>query len=215
MIKIKDHLLNSSRKTKISLVASTDFICIFIATYISLIISGTDLAALSSFDFLRLLWVPFFSVVVFYFLCVYKSVVRYINFSVIYIILRAILVAFSLNLCFKFFLIYLSKFTVILPDISAPLITNPGWFVGFSTTILLVIGSRILANYYLTENSYGNRVVIYGAGSAGIQLASALRVSKEMHPVAFVDSNASLQGSFLAGIKILHPKRLQRLVLME
>ena len=35
-------------------------------------------------------------------------------------------------------------------------------------------------------------MVIYGAGSAGVQLASALRVSSEMQPVAFVDSDKML-----------------------
>ena len=57
------------------------------------------------------------------------------------------------------------------------------------------------------------RVVIYGAGDAGIQLASALRVSKEMQPIAFIDSDSSLHGTYLGGIKVLHPKKLERFAL--
>ena len=86
-----------------------------------------------------------------------------------------------------------------------------GWFVGLTTTTLLVIGSRLIANYILDENDHGNKVIIYGAGSSGIQLASALKVSKEIDPIAFVDKDRSLHGTYLAGIKILPPNKLEYL----
>ena len=44
-------------------------------------------------------------------------------------------------------------------------------------------------------------VVIYGAGSAGIQLAEALKVSSEMEPVAFFDSNPALDEYFFGGLR--------------
>ena len=54
-------------------------------------------------------------------------------------------------------------------------------------------------------------MIIYGAGAAGIQLASALRVSSEMEPVAFVDNDKSLHGTFLGGLKILILKKIEKL----
>ena len=45
-----------------------------------------------------------------------------------------------------------------------------------------------------------------------VQLA---RVSKEMQPVAFIDSNPSLHGTYLGSIKVLHPKKLERLLREE
>ena len=54
----------------------------------------------------------------------------------------------------------------------------------------LITASRLTANYFLRDRHSETRVVIYGAGSAGIQLASALSVSKEMQPVAFIDQNS-------------------------
>ena len=70
----------------------------------------------------------------------------------------------------------------------------------------------LFANYLLSEKNAEKRVVIYGAGSAGIQLAGALRVSKEMQPIAFLDNNKYLQGTYIGGIKVLHPKKLDKLV---
>ena len=55
-------------------------------------------------------------------------------------------------------------------------------------------------------------MVIYGAGSAGIQLAGALRVSTEMEPVAFIDLNPALHNTFLGGIKVLPPESLKALL---
>ena len=63
-----------------------------------------------------------------------------------------------------------------------------GWLVGFLSSLVLVIASRIYANFLLSSSSSEERIVIYGAGSAGIQLAEALKVSSEMEPVAFFDS---------------------------
>ena len=49
-----------------------------------------------------------------------------------------------------------------------------------------------------------SKVLIYGAGSAGIQLANALKYSRELKPVAFIDEEKDLQGTLVAGLKV-HP----------
>ena len=56
---------------------------------------------------------------------------------------------------------------------------------------------------------------MYTSRSAGIQLASALRVSSEIQPIAFLDSNKSLHGSYLGGIKVLNPNKLEKYVRRE
>ena len=75
----------------------------------------------------------------------------------------------------------------------------------------MIISSRLIANKFLSNSKSSLRVVIYGAGSAGIQLASALSVSSEIEPIAFVDSNKSLHNTFIGGLKVLDPKKLRKL----
>ena len=53
-----------------------------------------------------------------------------------------------------------------------------------------------------------SNVVIYGAGAAGIQLASALRFSRELKPVCFIDEDKSIQGNFVNGIRVFSPSKL-------
>ncbi|WP_146348388.1 polysaccharide biosynthesis protein [Phaeobacter marinintestinus] len=56
------------------------------------------------------------------------------------------------------------------------------------------------------------RVLIYGAGTTGTQLAQALRAHDSIDPVAFVDDNTSLQGLLLAGLPVYPPARIAELV---
>jgi len=53
-----------------------------------------------------------------------------------------------------------------------------------------------------------HRVLIYGAGTTGTQLAQALKSHERIDPVAFVDDNTSLQGMTLAGLRVYAPGRI-------
>lgn len=57
-----------------------------------------------------------------------------------------------------------------------------------------------------------SRVLIYGAGTTGTQLAQALRAHDSIDPVAFVDDNTSLQGVLLAGLPVYPPAHIAELV---
>jgi FlaA1/EpsC-like NDP-sugar epimerase len=75
-------------------------------------------------------------------------------------------------------------------------ITLESWVMGWLFSIILIIGSRLVAHAYFSTALGESRVIIYGAGSAGIQLATALKISQEMHPIAFIDKDKSLQNSY-------------------
>ncbi len=208
-MRLKQTLLSASRFNKKLIVLFTDFFCILLATLFAMLISNVDFFSLNLIQILRLLWVPFLSVIAFWLLGVYSSVIRYIEFSEVIIIAKALSIVFITNWVLKSLYNFYLTFTNSLK--LQPLINIEGWLVGLITASFLIIISRLVANYYLSERESEKRVVIYGAGSAGIQLASALRVSKEMQPIAFLDRNSSLHGTYLGGIKVLHPKKLERL----
>ena len=52
------------------------------------------------------------------------------------------------------------------------------------------------------------RVLIYGAGTTGAQLASALKSHGLIEPVAFADDNTALQGLSISGLPVLKPNRI-------
>jgi FlaA1/EpsC-like NDP-sugar epimerase len=89
-----------------------------------------------------------------------------------------------------------------------PLPISIGFFHGIFA-LLLIGASRAIARQWLSQaNAQGfiqtarKRAIIYGAGSAGVQLALALSQSREILPVAFVDDDVSLQGKQIAGLTV-------------
>jgi len=58
-------------------------------------------------------------------------------------------------------------------------------------------------------------VIIYGAGTIGIQLLRALNEAGGYKTVAFIDSNPSLAGQVVHGVKVLRPERIARVIAEE
>lgn len=83
----------------------------------------------------------------------------------------------------------------------------------------LVCGSRLCVRYALQYDSlYNNdklllpKALIYGAGNAGRQLASALENNSRMKVVGFIDDDISLHGQMLQGKDIFSPTDLKNLI---
>lgn len=55
------------------------------------------------------------------------------------------------------------------------------------------------------------RVLIYGAGATGRQLAAALRMDETIFPIAFIDDNSSLQGSIVRGLRVYAGKDILKI----
>lgn len=56
------------------------------------------------------------------------------------------------------------------------------------------------------------RVIVYGAGQTGQQLAAALRTDDAVELVAFIDDNPALQGLVVAGLSVFAPTAIKALV---
>ncbi len=56
------------------------------------------------------------------------------------------------------------------------------------------------------------RVIIYGAGSLGIQLLRALNETGHYKLVAFIDTNPSLAGQVVHGVKVLRPGKIGNVI---
>jgi len=59
------------------------------------------------------------------------------------------------------------------------------------------------------------RVIIYGAGTSGIQLLRALNETGTYKTVAFIDSNPSLAGQMVHGVKVLRPEKIGKTIADE
>ena len=83
----------------------------------------------------------------------------------------------------------------------------------FLTSVLgRVLGLYLLDFLLQNRGKHRVRVAIYGAGAAGIQMASALRQTEETRPMLFVDDNAALKGLMIAGLQVYAPANLRSVI---
>lgn len=80
-----------------------------------------------------------------------------------------------------------------------------------------IAGSRVFARYWLfgsaaSQRIRQRRVLIYGAGSAGRQLAAAIAQSSEMVVVGYFDDDPALIGSVIDGRRIHDPAAIATVV---
>jgi len=154
---------------------------------------------------------PAIAVPIFVKLGLYRAIIRYMEVRALWIIIQAT----TLYALFFAFVLYESGIKGV-PRTVLPL----NWL----NMMLLVGGSRFFARWWLGEvylNLGGGReakrhskknVVIYGAGNAGVQLASALNYGREFRPVAFIDDDIRLHKQKVNGLRIYPLSSLRYLI---
>ena len=79
---------------------------------------------------------------------------------------------------------------------------------GVSTRLLL---RQVLIQIY-RKGTDRTRVLLYGAGQTGQQLAAALRTDDKIEPIAFVDDNPTLQSLVISGLPVYAPAKVRELI---
>ena len=136
----------------------------------------------------------------------YRAIFRYAGLPALMTVLKA--VAF-------YAVLYVLAFTVVG-------VQGVPRAVGMLQPLLLLMGvalSRAFVRYWLGGLYIGffaretlPQVLIYGAGSAGRQLAAALKASPELVVVGLLDDDERLHGQVLNGLKIYNPTTLLSVV---
>ena len=111
--------------------------------------------------------------------------------------------------------IILSTFSLILLSfyLHTPLPrTVPVVFAAF--LIILVGGSRFFIRTALSnpQRNIKEPVIIYGAGSAGRQLAQSLIQGNEYYPVAFIDDDKKMQKHIIQGLTVFNRAEISELI---
>ncbi len=147
-----------------------------------------------------------FALPVFIVFGLYRAIFRYAGLPALMTVLKAV-VLYAVLYCFAFSVV------------GVPGVPRT---VGVLQPLLLLLGvtlSRAFVRYWLGGIYLGivhrerlPRVLIYGAGSAGRQLAAALKTSPELVVVGLLDDDNLLHGQVLNGLKIYDPAAIVALV---
>ena len=188
--KLKNSLLLSSRVTKTIIVSSVDYLIFLFSIYLVIYFEVFLDLPISTMTFKPFLFSAI-AVCILFLLGVYRSLVRFINFTAIIELIRSLFLIFLLH---SFVFIFFEDYSDLLVEFNSYKDIVLYWLI----SAVLIIGIRIIANLFFSEELSSSKVIIYGAGSAGIQLASALRYSVELTPIAFVDNDKSLNNTLIS-----------------
>ena len=105
--------------------------------------------------------------------------------------------------------------TLLAMAINVPLPFSTQVVFGITYFVFSAISRAILLQIVLAIYRQGTdrcRVLIYGAGTTGMQLVSALRSHEMIEPVAFVDDSQALQGVNVLRLPVFSPVRIAEIV---
>nr|WP_211197197.1 nucleoside-diphosphate sugar epimerase/dehydratase [Pseudoalteromonas arctica] len=194
-------ILNASRAKKRLITLFIDTLFIVIAFWLALIVRLDSFEPLQRLDNWLLLAVLIpVSLYTFISLGLYRAVLRYMNSQAIWaIVLGTVITTVSLVLI------------AFLIGIDIPR-TMP--FIFAWLCLLTVGGARVLVRAVIGKMTTSKKesVIIYGAGSAGRQLATALGAGPEYFVSAFIDDDATKHGSIIQGIPVVCFKGIYELI---
>ncbi|WP_250657410.1 polysaccharide biosynthesis protein [Alkalimarinus coralli] len=196
-----DYLLNLPRYQKRIFSVITDTIFILLALWLSICVRLEEFhvpennLVLLSFGITLTI-----TIAVFVRLGLYRAVIRYLSNHALIAVVSGVSVSALVFSASSFLL-------------KAP-VPRSAPFIYWGLALLFVGGSRMLVRSYVhqTQRKLKEKVVIYGAGTSGIQLANALFQGQEFQPIAYVDDNKSRQGSVFQGLRVHSPAELSRII---
>ena len=221
-------LANLPRLSKQIIMIFTDSILLILILWASYSIR-LDLWYLPKDDTFRLiLAAPIIAIPIFSKFGLYKSVVRHIDLKSLWYLFLA--VSFY-ALLWGFFSFFMQSDFIRERGFLIEVFPRSVVIINWLLALIVIGGTRAFARYVFNEHikfSYfggklaknlenlddnKSRVLIYGAGSAGVQLASALNNSSKLQSVGFIDDNKELQGSSISGLKVSPVSDIEELII--
>jgi FlaA1/EpsC-like NDP-sugar epimerase len=188
-----------SRPQKTAVVVATDLvgfaICALMSTW--LVVQGYF-----QFSVPLMLGTPIVTVVLVWMRGLYRSVIRYVGLG--------LLAAGGITVAWA------ALIGAVIGMVTLPEVPVFRWaFAYWALAFIYLGGSRYSARVFLLKRHSAHvveKVIIYGAGSAGAQLAVSLAGSEDFLPVAFIDDDPALVGKKVEGLSVYSSGAIAELI---
>lgn len=212
---MREFLVALPRRHKRLLQLAADTLLIWVALWLSFSVRLGDFFAARPFDGHGWLFIfaPLIALPIFIRLGMYRAVMRYVGSDALITIAKAV----SLSALVLALAVYWYRGpTAVVPR---SMVFNYWWL-----SLLLLGGLRLMMRQFFAGDWLDplNRqrvagpgmscVAIYGAGTAGNQLLAALRLSRTMRVVAFVDDDEGVANRVIAGLRVYTPKHILQMI---
>ena len=223
--KLLNKVANLNRITKKLIMVLFDSIFVVLAILSSFSLSLNYWYSPNEALFWIIFGAPIIAIPIFFSFRLYRSVTRYIGFKALSSITQAV----TLYAVVWGLLSLMANHPIIMRVLgitSDPFIFTGTYFTGMSRSVIfinwmlvliMIGGSRLLARSLFSDNnlftsSANNKVIIYGAGSAGRQLSQALQSSIEYEHVAYIDDDLAKDKSYINNIPVFLYKNIEKLI---
>ena len=197
--KFSDYLLELNRVYKTIIILLVDYFLLTFSFWISLSIRDNTVYVPTTEASILIYIGPFIALPIFYSFGLYLSLIRYSNYKSLIIIMQAV----SLYTLIWFLIV-----------LSVDIVSKPYDFliINWLVSSYLIGAIRYLAQGILGSNKNNKNVLIFGAGSAGIQLESALTYNSQFTVKGFIDNDQGLQGQYISGKKVFSFSNIRQLI---
>ncbi|MFK3818843.1 polysaccharide biosynthesis protein [Pseudomonas sp. NPDC089407] len=215
---LRSSLLALPRRYKRILQVITDILLVWLALWLAFMVRlGVDNLSSPIKDHAWLFaWAPVVAVPLFIRFGLYRAVMRYFGNDALIAIIKAVTLS---ALILGVIIYWSSDHQRVVPRS----ITFNYWWL----SLILIGGLRLMLRQYFLGDWFSMaaqhvpfasrddglpKVAIYGAGAAGNQLVTALRMGRVMRPVAFIDDDASITDRIICGLHVFSPRHIQRMI---
>lgn len=200
-LSLRSWFVGLSRRVKAAILISADSCFTVFALWAAFSLRWSDWYIPKAHEWVLFAIAPVIAVPIFIRLGLYRAIIRYIEIRALWTIIQATT-------------LYSIIFAFILYESGIKGIPRTVSLLNWLLIILLVSSSRFFVRWWLADvyhrvgedgddkDHHKKNVVIYGAGSAGVQLASALVHGSEFKTIAFIDDDPSLHKQKINGIRI-------------
>jgi len=193
-----------SRTVKQLLMMLADSVMLGLALWLSFALLGSEFFSVNQGVIAYFTVANIASVLVFFRIGLYRAILLYMGLQSGFIVLQGVTISTGLLVLSTYFLVPASSYD------------NAVFPIYWMIALLFIGGSRFVAKVALLNLIQNFRpkepVIIYGAGSSGMQLVAALQNGDQYLPVAFVDDSRGLIGSTVHGIRVYSPGALFDLI---
>jgi FlaA1/EpsC-like NDP-sugar epimerase len=192
--KLKNHLTNRSRTEKRLILIMADFILLPFSLWLAFSIRQTDFYIPDGNAWLAILLAPVIALPIFIRSGMYRAILRYLRRR----FFTSVLVATALS---AMLWAGISFFTGLVEDVFPVVLFY--WLISFA----LISGIRLFSQsllYSKKSDSNARKVLIYGAGSSGVQLAPVLASQPGFDVKGFIDDDISLKGWSILGLPVMN-----------
>ncbi len=204
---ISEWLLSQSSQVKRAITVLLDIVLMTVTLWLSFSLRLSEFYLPSSNVGYLFVLAPFLGLPIFIKLGLYRAIIRYLGFYSLWVVVKAV----------TLYALLLSA-VVLLAGLEG--VPRSVHLINWVLMLLVIGGSRMVARWWFAglvggktkQKASTQKMIIYGAGSSGVQLADQLSLRKDIELMGFIDNDVSLHKRQIHDLRVYPFTDLSRLI---